>query len=352
MTLKRIAAELGTSPTTVSRVLNGRARQYRISRETEAAVRATARRLNFAPNALARGLRLNKTSTLGVVIPDISNPFFAAIARRITLGVREEGYSIVICDSQENVEIEIQSLKLLRSRNVEGIILAPVGQSADHLAEFEQSGMPLVLVDRYFPGLRIPYVASDNFVGAADATRLFLDNGHRRIACLQGLRGTSPQEDRLRGYKEALSSRGLPIDEALIAGDSFGEQSGYITMKLLLRGGCPFTAVLAFSNLISLGALRAISEEGLRVPEDVSIISFDDQPYSAYLATPMTTVAQRSSEMGEIAVKLLFDRLRSPERAVQGGVLLPTNIVVRNSVKNLTNISRLGVPLLGTSSAG
>lgn len=334
-TLKGIAEQLGVSATTVSRVLSGQARQYRISQKMEAAVRRLAEEVGFTPNRVARGLRLNRTETIGVVIPDVSNPFFANIVRQIALGARGFHYSIIVCDSQDSEDLEIESLDLLRGRGVEGIVLCPVGRCAQHLAKFETGDLPIVLVDRYFPGLHLPYVASDNFSGAKEAATHLIQSGHRRIACLRGLTGTSPNEDRLRGYREALAEHRIPVDESLVVGDGFGEQSGYIALKLLLKAAGDFTAIFALSNLISLGAIRALTEEGLRIPDDISLISFDDQPYSAYLAAPMTTVAQSSVEMGQIAMKLLFDRIHYPERIVQGGVLLPTNLIVRGSVRRL-----------------
>jgi len=321
--------------TTVSRALNGHASKYRISRKTELAVRKAAQEANFVPNQLARGLRLKKTLTIGLIIPDISNPFFAAIARQVTLGTRKHGYSVVLCDSQENVDLERQSIGVLRSRHVEGIAMCPVGRNCEHLVELHRGGLPLVLVDRVFPDLPVPYVGSDNLGGARDATNLLIENGHRRIACLQGVRGTSPNESRVRGYKEALANHRIGADESLIVGDSFGEQSGYIQAKLLLRMQKGVTAILALSNLIALGALRALAEENLKVPGDISIIAFDDQPYSAFLATPMTSVAQSTAEMGEIAVKLLFDQINSAPGKTTGGILLPTTLVVRRSVKKL-----------------
>ncbi len=222
-TLKRIAEQLGVSTTTVSRVLSGQARQYRISQATEEAVRKLAQEYNFIPNPIARGLRLSKTSTIGLIIPDISNPFFAGIARQIAQGARGHGYSVILCDSQDNVELEIQSLDLLRAQNVEGLVLCPVGQTAAHLKPFERGELPIVLVDRYFPSLALAYVASDNAAGAREATNYLVEQGHRRIACLQGLPGTSPNEDRLRGYREALATHRIAIDETLVVGNSFGE---------------------------------------------------------------------------------------------------------------------------------
>ena len=334
-TLQFIAGRSGVSVTTVSRVLSGQTARYRISKKTEAAVRKLAREFPFVPNQLARGLRLKKTLTIGLVVPEISNPFFANIARQVTIGTRAAGYSVIVCDTEDNLELEKQSIRLLKSRNVEGILLCPVGQSSEHLTEFVNSKLPVVLVDRYFPELPLPYVISDNVGGAKQATELLIANGHNRIACLQGLVGTSPNKSRIQGYKEALTQHFLPIDESLIVGDGFDEQSGYIETKLLLSTRPDVKAILALSNLNALGAIRALAEERRSVPDDISIISFDDSPCWPYLATPMTCVAQAYSEMGEVAVKLLFDQIRSRREQTQRGILLPTTLMMRKSVKQL-----------------
>ncbi len=334
-TLQHIAELSGVSVTTISRVLSGQASRYRISKQTENLVRKVAKEFNFVPNQLARSLRLKKTLKIGLVIPDISNPFFAGIVRQATLGSHRHGYSAVLYDSEDSIELEMQSLALLQSQHVEGIILCPVGQSGDHLTRFAGGKFPVVLVDRFFSDLPLPYVSSDNVAGARQATELLLSNGHRHIACLQGLRGTSPNEFRVRGYKDALTAQHVPLDESLIVGDRFSEQSGYIETKLLLRTRPDVTAILALSNVNALGAIRALTEEQRRIPEDISLLSFDDTPYSAYLATPLTTVAQSYSEMGEVAVKLLFDQIQSSRGLSSGGILLPTNLIVRKSVKRL-----------------
>ena len=170
------------------------------------------------------------------------------------------------------------------------------------------------------------------------AAELLIAHGHRRIICLQGLRGTSPNEFRVRGYKEALTAHGIPVDESLIVGDSFTEESGYIETKLLLRTQPDARAILALSNLNALGAVRALAEEKRRVPEEISLVSFDDPPYAPYLSPPMTTVGQSYSEMGTVAVKLLFDQIQFPHRQNTGGILLPTTIVTRQSVKKLEEV--------------
>jgi len=334
-TLQCIAERSGVSVTTISRVLSGQAARYRISKETEAAVRKIAREVNFVPNQLARGLRLRKTLKIGLVIPDVSNPFFAGIARQVTLGARKYEYSVVLCDSQDNTELEQRSLALLQGQHVEGVVLCPVGQSGDHLARFVQGTLPIVLVDRFFPDMQLPYVSSDNTAGARSATEYLLNNGHRRIACLQGLTDTSPNVSRVRGYKEALAHHQVEIDDALVVGDSFSEQSGYIETKLLLKDQPDVTAILALSNQNALGAIRALTEERRNIPGDVSLISFDDPPYAPYLATPMTCMSQSYSEMGEVAVKILFDQIQTGRTHPRGGILLPTTLVARKSVKQL-----------------
>jgi LacI family transcriptional regulator len=334
-TLKDIAERLGISVTTVSRILSGRAHQYRISEGTAEAVLKVAEELNFAPNQLARGLRLNKTQTIGLVIPDISNPFFASIARNVEIQARKKGYSVILCDSEESTELEIESLVLLQSRKVEGLVVSPVGTADSHLKGYESANLPIVIVDRHFPDVSLPFVASDNFGGALEGVSHLIENGHRNIACIQGLRDTMPNTERVRGYRAALLDHSIPVDESLIVGNSFGEENGYIETKLLLKKRKDVTAILALSNLISLGVLRGLAEEGSRVPDDISIVTFDEQPYSAYLATPMTTVGQNSAEMGRIAVKLLFSQIESPHQSRKEGILLPTTLIERESVKTL-----------------
>ncbi|AWI08952.1 LacI family transcriptional regulator [Ereboglobus sp. PH5-10] len=333
--LKLISEKFGVSPTTVSRVLSGQAQKYRISPETEKAIKDFAAKENFTPNPIAKGLRLKKTHTIGLIIPDIANPFFAGIASQVVNVARTHGYSIVLCDSEENPALEKQSIELLWARQVDGMILCPVGQTPDYLERYAREQRPLVLVDRVFPGLGLPYVSADNFTGAKNATAHLLDNGHRRIACLQGMVGTAPSEARVGGYTAALKERGVPFDPRLVVGDSFGEQSGYLDTKLLIRATPDITAIFAMSNLLALGALRALREENRSVPGDISVIAFDDQPYLAHLSPPLTTVAQPHLEMGAAAVKLLLDEMRAPSSATKSGLYLPTSLVIRQSVRKL-----------------
>jgi len=338
-TIKTIAAHVGVSVTTVSRVMTGQATDYRISKGTEIAIRGAAEKLDYAPNQLARGLRNRQTYTIGLVIPDIANPFFSSIAKVVEMEARKAGYSIILCDSQESTNIEIDALRLLQTRNVDGLIISSVGQDGKHLERLAQQGIPMVVVDRSFPNLKCPSVSSDNYQGALDAVSYLIENGHRMIACIQGLRHTSPNEDRVRGYRDAHQRHHLAVNESLIVGDSFGENNGYIETKILLKRANRPTAIFAVSNLISLGVLRAVAEEGLKIRDDVSVISFDDQPYSNYLATPMTTVAQQNYEIGKIACKLLFEQIRFKKPPDAKSFVVPTKLIVRQSVKKIGPIS-------------
>jgi LacI family transcriptional regulator len=334
-TLKAIAQQLGVSTTTVSRSLSGQARRYRIGKKMEAQVRELAEQMGFSPNRFARSLRLKKTSTVGLIVPDISNPFFGVTARQIAIGIRKQGYTMLLCDCQEDVTSEQQALDLLRNWQVEGIIVCPVGQTADHLMRVVAAGVPLVLVDRYFPSLNVPYVGADNLAGAREATEHLIANGHRHIACLQGLCGTSPNDQRLRGYQEALAQHGIPLDESLLVGDSFTEESGHRETLRLLATRPDVTALLCFCNPCALGAIGALAETHRKIPDEMSLISFDENPYAAHLAAPLTSVVQPNAEMGDVAVRLLFEQITKRAEATSAGVLLPTRLIVRGSVKNL-----------------
>jgi LacI family transcriptional regulator len=344
VTLKNIADRLNVSVTTVSRVLNGKSDRYRISKETQELINSAAKELNYSPNQLARGLRLKRTNTIGYIIPDISNPFFSSIAKSVEKSARKSGYSILLCDSEENTKIEENLLQLMVDRKVDGLIISPVGLEVNHLLKISQKNIPIVLLDRYFPELTLPFVTSDNYKGALEAVNMLIDNGHSRIACIQGLINTSPNNDRVKGYIDAHKNHVLQVDKNLIVGDSFGEENGYLETKLLLKQANPPTAIFAISNLISLGAIRAISEEGLKIPDDISMISFDDQPYSRFLSTPMTTVSQQNSQIGQIAIKLLIDQIESNRQLEPMGIFLPTRLITRDSVKRKIN---LGIKAIG-----
>ncbi|OAM87417.1 LacI family transcriptional regulator [Termitidicoccus mucosus] len=334
--LKGIAKKFGVSVSTVSRVLSGQAEKYRIGAETARTIAEFARKENFTPNPIAKGLRLRRTNTIGLVIADVINPFFAGIASEIANATRNLGYSLILSDSKGDLTLEKQAVELLWQRQVDGMIVCPASESFEHLARYAKERRALVLVDQVSPEIGLPYVTSDNFAAGKMATAHLLEHGHKRIACLQGRPTTITSRLRVQGYAAALAGRGIAFDPAIVVGDSFDEQGGYLDTKLLLQSGRDVTAILALSDPLALGALRALAEAGRRVPDDISIVAFDDQPYMAHLASPLTAIAQASLEMGAAAVKILIERMRAPDAVTTGGgVLLPVSLIPRKSVRRM-----------------
>lgn len=320
----------------VSRVLNKKTAKYRISKETEKLVLRTARELNYRPNQLARGLRLRKSHTIGLVAPDISNPFFASIIKTAEGVAHSLGYTLVVCDSDENSQLEVEHVGLLQAKGVDGLVVLPVGQKRAHLDAVITAGLPLVTADRSFPDLKASSVVIDNYAGARDAVEHLLEHGHTRIAIIQGLRETITNRERLRGYLDALAKFDLPVDESLIVGNDFRRENGYVETMLLLRSSRPPTAIFTTSDLITLGALQAISEQGLEVPRDISIVAFDDVESAEFFRCPITAVSQPRESIGQVAIKLLTDHIRDQRgsQEVRSIVLKPT-LIIRESVASI-----------------
>ena len=341
ISIKDLAKKTGLSTTTISRVLNGKAKQYRISDNAAQLIISTAQKEGYKPDRNAVSLRTNRSQTIGVIVPNIADYYFSSLSRMIEIAARKIGYSILLSDSQEILELEIESIDSLISRKVDGLIVLPIGNKSSHLKNVIDIGIPLVIADRHFPLIECPQVFSDNYSGAFDATEFLINNNHYRIACIQGRQDTSVNNERLRGYKDALGEHDIQVDPALIIGDEFGLRSGYVSAKILINMIPRPTAIFTFSNAISLGALRAVYEEHLNIPNDISIISFDhDQPYSEFLATPITSIDQQTSEMGQIAFKLLMAEINNKDANNSNAslssakfVTLPTKLRKRKSVK-------------------
>ena len=329
--LKTIAQDLGLSPGTVSRVLNGKAKKFRISDETVELVKKYAQKKGYAPNLVARGLRDSKTYTIGLMIPDIANPFFSLMAKNIEKAASGDNYSILLVDAEENIEKEKLQLKNMANRNVDGIIASPVGTLYEHFLEIAKLNIPLIFVDRYFDEVGIPFVTSDNFQGGFDATTLLIKNGHEKIALITGNTSTEPIKERKHGYIKALEAVNININENFIIGDEFSFECGYKSTKKLLSLNERPTAIFALSNLIGLGAMQALKENNLIIPNDISLIVFDDQPYASILNPPITTVKQNSEKIGELAIKYILSTIKVKDYK-QESEKLATKIIERDSI--------------------
>ena len=326
-TLVSIAERSGCSISTVSRVLSGNAAKYRISQRTVARVTEEVKRCNYTPSLLAKGLRTNRTDTIGLLIPNIENSFFAGVAGVVIRESRNYNYKVVVVDTQEDERNEQDGLSALLARRVDGIVAAPCGSNSELLSS------PKSHIGAQTRNGLISYVTTDNYRGAVMATEYLLENGHRRIACIQGTPHSMPVRDRVRGFGDTLRAHGLG-DRIVVTGEDFSVQNGYLETKLALAREERPTAIFALSNLILLGVVKAVHESGLRIPDDISVVSFDDNMLFNYLDPAITCIGQPTDEIGTLAVKLLIRAVREPG-AAPSHLHLPPSLIIRRSVRNL-----------------
>lgn len=331
-TIISLSQRTGFSISTISRVLSGQAADYRISSKTIALIDAEAKRCGYTPSLLAKGLRMNRTHTIGLVVPCIENPYFAMIASVVTAEAKRLGYTIIIVDSVENEHDEQEGIRSLLSRKVDGVIVVPCGKDASFL-ETVNNMVPVVLIDRHYDNSDLSYVCSDNYKGSFDAVNYLVECGHRDILCIRGNLQSTPVKDRVKGYLDALD-RALLSTRALVCGSSFSVDNGYLETKLALNSEVRITAIFALSNTILLGAIKAIRESRLRIPEDISIVSFDNSVYLDYLDPAITHVSQPINNMGTLTMKILMQKINK-EADGNTRIELPAQLVVNASVKHL-----------------
>lgn len=329
-----IAKKAGFSTTTVSRVLNGKAKQYRISIKSQQKIKKIAQELQYVPNHFAANLKSGKSNTIALIVPSINNPFFANLVSEINAEIRKHGYLTIIGDSNESLIIEKMELEQLWARNIEGLIIAPCGNQWKHIKSLYDNGLPIVCVDRYFENLDIPYVSTDNYIGAQIATNHLIDNGHTLIACIQGVQSSTPNRLRIKGFEETMKN--AKIEKYTIVGDDFTIQNGYLETKLLLQQDNRPTAIFTLSNTIAMGCIKALKEEDIRIPEDISLITFDEHPYLDYLSTPLSCIAQPVSDISKITIKYLLAQINNRDINPSNVLLKPT-IQIKESVKKIVD---------------
>jgi LacI family transcriptional regulator len=332
VTLEQVAQRAGVSTSTASRALAGKARECRISEKTEKAILLAASELGFQASHLARSLRMRRSGLIGLLVPDASNPFFAAIARRATILAEQNGLSTLLADSHDSIKHEEEMLIHLQSRQVEGLMICPVGPASAHLQSLEDTRANVVVVDRWFSGVHFTTVTSENERGAYTATRAMLEKGHRSIGCLQGRPGTSSNDERLEGFQKALRESKLKQHPQLVRGDDFSEDSGYRSTCEILDADLGVTAIFAFSNQNALGALRAFAERGLEIPQDISLVAFDDAPFAEYLTAPLSVIRQDVETIGGVAAELLIEQIRTGKKPEKLLHRVPVEFVQRQSI--------------------
>jgi LacI family transcriptional regulator len=329
--IKDVAAHAGVSVATVSRVLND---SPKVSEETRLRVRAAMRALRYRPNAVARSLRTEATQTLGLIIGDILNPFFAVLARAVEDEARDAGYTVVIGNADERPEQQDHYVRTLLEQRVDGLLICPTAETTPLVEDCVRSGSPVVFLDRTLPGLDVPSVRADGSDAIHDLVRHIHRLGHRRIAFISGPELLSTGRERTRAFRDAMRACGLEVrDEYVEAGD-FQAASGRAVAARFLDLPEPPDVIFAGDNLMALGALDEIRARGLRIPEDVALASFDDVAWFVHLDPPITAIAQPAEELGRRAVRVLLDRV---EGHPVESVVLPARLVIRRSCGETEN---------------
>lgn len=332
-TIKDVAKLAGVSISTVSRALSG---NIPVSDETRKKVMEAVKELNYQPNVLAKGLKQGKTNTIGLLIPNIRNPIFPAVARGVEDFARKNGYTVILCNTDENIQLEQEYVQTLRKRWVDGLIFATAGMESEHILELKKDGFPVVLAVRDMEDL-VDTVKIDNFKAAYEAMNYLIGKGYKRIAIINGKLELSVYNQRFEAYKKALRDANLPIIEDLIVGDTYkgigdkASENGYAALKKLLKAGNKFDAVFATNDLRAIGAIRAIKDHGLKVPKDIAVMGFDDLEFSSLLDPPLTTVSQPLYQIGIRAVKRLLTVIENKGNHKPHIEILDTHLEIRES---------------------
>ncbi len=328
VTLEMVAREAGVSPSTVSRILNGTAR---VRDAKTVAVRAAISRLKFTPNPVARSLARGKSAEVGVVIQSIDSPFYGEALAAIEKALIRAGYSALFVSGHWRESDERKSIEHLISRRVGGIILVTSCLADEELLRLART-TPLVLTGRRLAGPNLYAVDVDSTPGARLATDYLLDQGHRRIAFIGGSRDHPDARQRLAGYRAALAARRLPLQPRLMTDGDYSEAGGFQAMTRLLEQGQKFTAVFAANDQMAYGAMLALHRRGLKVPQDVSVVGFDDLPTSSYIVPPLTTVHRSINELGDAAAEAMIDLIEQLPPVAK--VSAPT-LAIRDSTRPL-----------------
>ena len=329
VTIKDVARLSGVSAMTVSRVIND---SERVSPDTRRKVQAAISELGYVPSRLARGLSRQRTGTLAVIVPDVANPFFTLIVRGAEDIARRAGYRVILCDTRADPTIEREVIEEMIAHRVEGIVIAPVSdRSRSHLRRLARFGVPFVLVDRTVPGVDADVVRGNSADGARQLVDHLISLGHRRIGFIVESDDVSTARERRQGYEAALVGAGIPHDPELVANATVDPTGGSEGMRQLLQLKDRPTAVFTVNNLVALGAIEAVRDAGLEVPDDVALVCFDDIEFASRLYPFLTAMEQPAETFGTLGTQLLLEHIegRGPERSRM--VVLPARFVLRKS---------------------
>jgi len=327
ITLDDVAKVSGFSKSTVSRVLRNDPNVNPITKEK---VEQVAQRLGYIPNIVARSLRSKKTTTIGVVIADICNPFFPSVVRGVEDVAREKGYSIILCNTDEKYEREKEALNTLIQKRVDGLLISPVQKKFDDLLELRRQKIPFVLIGRHFDPLEMDHIVTDDIRGAFMATEYLIKKGHKKILFINGPLYTSCARERMAGYKKALVENNIKLDTKLLKEGALKMEDGYRVIKKVISSKLDFTAVFAFSDLVAFGVIKALKEQGRKMPDDVAVVGYDNIDFGFSLELPLTTVHIPKYELGSEGMKLLHRKINEKINETQK-IVLDTKLIIRDS---------------------
>ncbi|WP_243299307.1 LacI family DNA-binding transcriptional regulator [Bacillus litorisediminis] len=328
-TIKDVASYAGVSISTVSRVLNG---YQNVNPEVKALVLEAVEAVGYTPNALARGLRSQSTKTIGLIVNNILNPIYSVLSHAIENTARKYGYHVFLCNSGANPEYELEYLESLYEKKVDGIIIAPTGRNKEKMEAFVNYGIPIVQVDRRIEGIETDSILTNNEQGAYDLVTHMLNQGYSSIGLIVGIQSVTTGMDRMTGYYNALSDKGLTPQTEHIKVGHFDEETGYKAMNELLDLPNPPRAIFAGNNLMAMGGIKAIHERGLRIPDDIAFGMFDDPDWAQLHNPAITAVRQHTQQIGVEAAEQLIYRLKHPEdRSGPRHRVIDSELVIRNS---------------------
>jgi len=327
VTMRDVAKKAGVSSATVSHVINGT--RY-VSDSVREKVLMAMDETGYRPNVLARSLRMGKTNTIGLILPDSSNPFFAEIGQAIEGAAFEQSFNIILCNTDNDIEKEYLYLDILSKKQVDGIIFVATGDSPNSLHLLEKHRMPFVLVDREVKDFSSNTVVTDNYQGGLIATEHAIELGHTNIAFITGPSNVTPSAQRKLGYYDALKNNGIQYRDELSYKGDFHPESGRLAAHHFLGTKNPPTAIIASNDLEAIGVIRGVYECGKRVPEDITVIGFDNIELSSYVTPRLTTIDQPKIKIAESAMKLLINTI-SKDGEDSPKVCLKTSLVIRES---------------------
>lgn len=333
VSLKDVADSLGVSGALVSYVLNNKEKEARVSPEMAKKIRQAASRLNYQPNLIAKSLKSGKTNTIGLIVADISNPFFSNIARIIEDEARKQGYVVIFGSSDESAEISQELIDVFLNRLVDAFIIAPSEHTEKQIKALQKRNIPIVLIDRYFPNIEADSVHINNFQAAYQAVEHLIRNGRRRVAMMAYDTSLPHMQERKNGYKAALKANGIRFRKDWLLEASYQDIGPDVNKEIikLLKPELKVDAFFFATNSLAVEGLKTINKLGIRVPDDLAIISFDESDAFDFFYSPLSYISQSLEDIGKNAVKLIIDRLNNTNKKKYNDVIVEAKLVLRKS---------------------